>query len=116
MDQFDECDESAKGMPVPAIMNNLAEIYSELAKDPVMADPAMHVRQALIELQALCALARQVQLEDKEMEGATFVRSLKKRHTERNRRDRNNEGKAATDNNACLPPLASLQPHSFLKQ
>jgi hypothetical protein len=116
MDQFDECGESAKGMPVPAIIDNLTEIYSELAKDPVMTGPAMHVRQALLELEDLCALARQIQLEDEETEGVTFVRSSKKRRAGRNKNHRSNEAKATTDNNTCLLPLASLQPHSFLKQ
>jgi hypothetical protein len=116
MDQFDECGEGAKGIPVPAIMNNLAEIYSELAKDPVMTGPAMYVRQALLELEDLCALARQVQQEDEETESATLVRSSKKRRAGRNKIDKHNRAEVPGDNNACLLPLASLHPYSFLKQ
>jgi hypothetical protein len=116
MDQFDDCCESAKGIPVPAIMNNLATIYSELAKDPVMTGPAMYIRQALLELEDLCALARQVQLEDSEIESAPLIRSSKKRHTGQNTSNKRSEAEAAADNNSCLPPLASLHPYSFLKQ
>lgn len=115
MDQFEEYPKSAKGMPVPAIMNIMSAIYTELAKDPVMSGPAMHVRQALVELDGLCSLARQVQIENDEMEHEASGAGLKKRRGGSIRRAKR-DGSSPSEKNACLMPLASLQPHSFLKQ
>jgi hypothetical protein len=113
MDQFDEYGESTKAMPVPAMMNIMAAIYSELARDPVMSGPAMHLRQALLELDGLCSLARQVQLEEGAAESARTERPNQRR-AGRRRGVKNDE--LASDQGACLAPLASLQPYSFLKQ
>lgn len=114
MDQFEEYPESAKGMPVPVMMNLMSAIYSELAKDPVMSGPAMHVRQALLELDDLCSLARQVQMENDLIDHEAPVAELGKRHGRTAKGAKRDD--ASKEQNACLTPLASLQPHSFLKQ
>jgi hypothetical protein len=114
MDQSEEYPESAKGMPVPVMIKIMSAIYSELAKDPVMSDPAMHVRQALLELNGLCSLARQVQMENDEADRKLPETKLRKRHRKGARNA--NCGAVSGEQNACLTPLASLQPYSFLKQ
>lgn len=116
MDQFDEYGENAKGIPVPVMMGCLAEIYSELARDPVMTGPAMYVRQALLELEDLCALARQVQLEDHGIEQAAPSAKSKKHSPGRRKLAKRNEVEVPAEQKACLTPLASLHPYSFLKQ
>lgn len=115
MDEFEEYPKSAKGMPVPAMMNIMSAIYAELAKDPVMGGPAMHIRQALVELDGLCTLARQVQIENDEMEQAASADRPPQRRLGPVRRAKR-DNPAPREKNACLTPLASLQPHSFLKQ
>jgi hypothetical protein len=113
MDQFDEYGESTKAMPVPAMMNIMAAIYTELARDPVMSGPAMYLRQALLELDGLCTLARQVQMEEGAVENASKERPNRRRASE----SKGSKGDdLAADNGACMAPLASLQPYSFLKQ
>lgn len=112
MDLFEDLDEGAKRMSVPTMMSVMAAIYSELARDPVMSEPAMHVRQALLQLDALCALARQIPMEETQNQPAPRPRRGRRGAKAASRIPEN----SAADQGACLTPLASLQPHSFLKQ